>query len=107
MAQSPLRVERFKIDVPQAVLDDLSERLDRTRWPSQVAGTGWTYGADTAYLHELADYWQREFDWRAQEKRLNGFEHYRATIDGTRIHFVHAKSRDPNAIPLLLLHGWI
>jgi pimeloyl-ACP methyl ester carboxylesterase len=106
MAQPPPRVERFKIDVPQAVLDDLSERLDRTRWPSQVPGTGWTYGADTAYLHELADYWQREFDWRAQEKRLNKFEHYRATIDGTRIHFVHAKSRDPNAIPLLLLHGW-
>ena len=65
MAQPPAvppRVERFKIDVPQAVLDDLAERLDRTRWPSQVAGTGWTYGADTAYLHELADYWQREFD---------------------------------------------
>jgi pimeloyl-ACP methyl ester carboxylesterase len=102
----PPRLERFKIDVPQAVLDDLAERLDRTRWPDQLPGTGWTYGADTAYLHELADYWQREFDWREQEAKLNRFEHYRASIDGTRIHFVHAKSRDPNAIPLLLLHGW-
>ena len=106
MAQTAARAERFKIDVPQAVLDDLAERLDRTRWPSQLPGTGWTYGADTAYLRQLADYWQREFDWREQEKRLNRFDHYRATIDGTRIHFVHAKSRDPNAIPVLLLHGW-
>ena len=100
------RVERFRIDVPRAVLADLDERLARTRWPDQLPGTGWAYGADTAYLRELASYWQNGYDWRAQEARLNGFEHYRAEIEGTRIHFVHAKSRDPNAIPLLLLHGW-
>ena len=100
------RVERFRIEVPRAVLADLEERLARTRWPDQLPGTGWTYGADTAYLRELASYWQNGYDWRAQEARLNGFEHYRAEIDGLRIHFVHAKSRDPNAIPLLLLHGW-
>jgi pimeloyl-ACP methyl ester carboxylesterase len=100
------RVERFTVDVPDAVLSDLDERLARTRWPDQVAGTGWNYGADTAYLRELVDYWQREYDWREQERALNRFEHYRATVDGTRIHFVHAKSRDPNAIPVLLLHGW-
>jgi hypothetical protein len=103
-AQSTL--ERFTIDVPEAVLRDLDERLARTRWPDQLPGTGWNYGADTAYLRELVDYWQREYDWRAEERRLNRFEHYRASIDGTRIHFVHAKSRDPNAIPVLLLHGW-
>ena len=100
------RVERFTIDVPAAVLRDLDERLARTRWPDQLPGTGWDYGADTAYLRELVDYWQNEYDWREQERALNRFEHYRATVDGTRIHFVHAKSRDPNAIPLLLLHGW-
>jgi pimeloyl-ACP methyl ester carboxylesterase len=99
-------VERFRIDVPNAVLADLRERLARTRWPDQLPGTDWSYGADTAYLRELTEYWQRGFDWRQQERALNRFEHYRAQIDGLQIHFVHAKSRDPNAIPLLLLHGW-
>jgi pimeloyl-ACP methyl ester carboxylesterase len=100
------RVERFTVDVPSDVLRDLDERLARTRWPDQLPGTGWNYGTDTAYLRELASYWQNDYDWRAQERALNRFEHYRASIDGTRIHFVHAKSRDPNAIPVLLLHGW-
>lgn len=99
-------VQRFRIDVPDAVLADLDERLARTRWPDQLAGTDWSYGADTKYIRELAEYWQREFDWREQERKLNRFEHYRADIDGLTIHFVHAKSRDPNAIPILLLHGW-
>jgi pimeloyl-ACP methyl ester carboxylesterase len=100
------RVEPFRIDVPAAVLRDLDERLKRTRWPDQLPGTGWTYGADTAYLRELVSYWQSGYDWRAQERRLNAFEHFRAEIDGTLVHFVHARSRDPNAIPVLLLHGW-
>ena len=101
-----VRVERFTIDVPVEVLRDLDERLARTRWPDQLPGTGWSYGADTAYLRELAEYWRNEYDWRAQERALNRFEHYRAAIDGTRIHFVHARSRYADAIPLLLLHGW-
>jgi pimeloyl-ACP methyl ester carboxylesterase len=104
--ESRSRAERYVIDVAEPVLDDLRERLERTRWPDQLAGTGWSYGTDTAYLRELVDYWLNDFDWRAQETRLNGFEHYRAAIDGTRIHFVHARSRDADAIPLLLLHGW-
>jgi pimeloyl-ACP methyl ester carboxylesterase len=106
LAQAKPLVERFKIDVPADVLRDLDERLARTRWPDQLPGTGWSYGADTAYLRELVAYWQNDYDWREQERALNRFEHYRATIDSTRIHFVHAKSRDPNAIPVLLLHGW-
>ncbi|RPI64394.1 MAG: hypothetical protein EHM50_00725, partial [Lysobacterales bacterium] len=100
------RVERFTIAVPADVLRDLDERLARTRWPDQLPGTGWSYGADTAYLRELVAYWLDEYDWRDQERALNRFEHYRAAVDGTRIHFVHARSRDPNAIPVLLLHGW-
>ncbi|TAJ94607.1 MAG: epoxide hydrolase [Gammaproteobacteria bacterium] len=98
--------ERFTIDVSDAVLSDLSERLARTRWPDQLPGTGWTYGTDTAYLRGLVSYWRNGFDWRAQEARLNEFEHYRAWVGGMRIHFVHARSKDPDAIPLLLLHGW-
>jgi pimeloyl-ACP methyl ester carboxylesterase len=101
-----LRPERFTIAVPDAVLEDLDDRLRRTRWPDQLPGTGWDYGADTQYMRELSEYWRNEFDWRAQEARLNRFEHYRARIDGLRVHFVHAGSPDPNAIPLLLLHGW-
>jgi pimeloyl-ACP methyl ester carboxylesterase len=100
------RAEPFTVAVPNAVLADLRERLERTRWPDQLPGTGWSYGTDTAYLRELTAYWQKGFDWRAQEKRLNGFQNYRAGIDGTRIHFVHARSRNPNATPLLMLHGW-
>jgi pimeloyl-ACP methyl ester carboxylesterase len=101
-----LRAEPFTVAVPDAVLVDLGERLARTRWPDQLPGTGWDYGADTAYLRELVRYWQNDFDWRAQEARLNAFHHYRATIDGLRIHFIHERSSDPNAVPLLLLHGW-
>ena len=99
-------VEPFTIDVPEAVLDDLNERLDRTRWPDQLPGTGWDQGADTAYMRELAEYWRNDYDWRAEEARLNGFENFRATVDGLGVHFVHERSADPDAVPLLLLHGW-
>jgi pimeloyl-ACP methyl ester carboxylesterase len=98
--------ERFLIDVPRAVLDDLDDRLARTRWPDQVPGTAWAYGADTAYLRELVAYWRTHFDWSKQQDRLNEFEHYRALVGGMKIHFVHARSRDRDAVPLLLLHGW-
>jgi len=101
-----MNTERFTIAVPDAVLDDLHERLARTRWPDQLPGTDWDYGADTAYMRELVEYWQNDFDWRAQEARLNEFDHFRASIDGMRVHYVHARSDDPDAIPILLLHGW-
>jgi pimeloyl-ACP methyl ester carboxylesterase len=100
------RAEPFTIAVPDAVLADLRSRLEQTRWPDQLPDSGWDYGTDTAYLKELAAYWAKGFDWRAQEKRLNAFHNFRAAIDGTRIHFIHERSRDPNATPLLLLHGW-
>lgn len=106
ISAQPSRAEPFTIAVPDDVLDDLRERLARTRWPDQLPGTGWDYGTDTAYLRELVGHWQNGFDWRAQETRLNRFRHYRASIDGLRIHFIHERSSDPNAIPLLLLHGW-
>jgi pimeloyl-ACP methyl ester carboxylesterase len=98
--------DKFAISIPDAVLEDLKQRLAHTRWPDQLPGTGWDYGADTTYLRELADYWLHKFDWRAQEARLNQFDHFRALVGGMHIHFLHARSTGPGAIPLLLLHGW-
>ena len=99
-------IERFEIHVDDAVLDDLRDRLARTRIPDQIEGTGWEYGIPLDYLAELVDYWRETYDWRAQEARLNEFEHYRTTIDDQSIHFIHARSAHEDALPLLLVHGW-
>jgi microsomal epoxide hydrolase len=99
-------VEPFEIRVPDAVLDDLRERLARTRWPDQIPGSGWDYGTDLAYLKELCAYWRHGFDWRAQEARLNRFDHFRTGIDGQPLHFVHQRSPEPGALPLVVTHGW-
>jgi pimeloyl-ACP methyl ester carboxylesterase len=98
--------ERFTIDISDAVLDDLRERLTRARLPDQIAGTGWEYGIPIDYLRALVDYWLDAYDWRAQEAHLNTFDHYRTRIDGQSIHFVHARSPNADAMPLLLTHGW-
>lgn len=96
----------FKINVPDAVLRDLKERLARTRWPDQLQNVGWDYGTDPAYLKPLVEYWRDRFDWRAQEKKLNEFDQFTTVIDGVRIHFIHQKSKVPGAMPLALTHGW-
>ena len=96
----------FKINVPDAVLRDLKERLARTRFPDQLQNVGWDYGTDPAYLKPLVEYWRDKFDWRAQERKLNEFDQFTTTIDGLKIHFIHQKSRVPNAMPLALTHGW-
>jgi microsomal epoxide hydrolase len=98
--------EPYRIHVPDEVLKDLKARLRNTRWPDQIEGTGWEYGTDTQYLKTLVSYWANDYDWRAQEKKLNAFHNYRANIDGLRIHFIHEKGKGPNAIPVLMLHGW-
>jgi len=98
--------EPFRVDVPDDVLDDLRARLARTRVPNQVDGVGWEQGTELGYLQELLAYWRDEFDWRAQEARLNAFDQYVTEIEGQRIHFVHHRSPEPNAIPLLISHGW-
>ncbi len=100
------RARPFSIAVPDAVLADLHDRLARTRWPDQLPGTGWDYGTDTAYMQELAEYWRTGYDWRAEEARLNRFAHFLADVDGHALHFVHERSSNPNAVPILLLHGW-
>jgi pimeloyl-ACP methyl ester carboxylesterase len=99
-------VETFRIEIEDAVLDDLRERLARTRLPDQIDGTGWEYGIPMDYLRELVDTWRDAYDWRAQEARLNALPQLRTRIDGQSIHFVHARSKHEEALPLLLVHGW-
>jgi microsomal epoxide hydrolase len=96
----------YRIDVPEAVLKDLNERLERTRYPSEIEGSGWDYGTNLAYLKELVDYWRISFDWREQERKLNQLPQFLTTIDGVEIHFVHQRSSHPDATPLVLIHGW-
>jgi pimeloyl-ACP methyl ester carboxylesterase len=99
-------IEAFAVQVDDAVLQDLRARLARTRFPDQIEGTGWEYGIPIDYLRELVGYWRDTYDWRAHEARLNELAHFRTRIDGQAIHFVHARSADAGAFPLLLMHGW-
>jgi pimeloyl-ACP methyl ester carboxylesterase len=99
-------IERFEVRVEDSVLEDLRSRLARTRFPDQIDGTGWEYGIPVDYLRELVAYWQNGYDWRAAEARLNQFAHFRTTIDGQSIHFIHARSPRADALPVLITHGW-
>ncbi|MGW7549991.1 epoxide hydrolase family protein [Streptomyces rimosus] len=101
-----ITIRPFRIDIPQADLDDLRERLARTRWPDELSGVGWSYGVPVTYARELAAYWRSGFDWRAQEAALNRFDQFTTEIDGQNIHFLHVRSPEPGALPLLLTHGW-
>jgi pimeloyl-ACP methyl ester carboxylesterase len=99
-------IRPFTVEIPQATLDDLRERLIRTRWPDEVDEAGWDYGSNLSYMKGLADYWQTRFDWRAQEEFINSFAHYRARIDGLNIHFIHERGKGSDPIPLIITHGW-
>lgn len=99
-------LQPFRINVPQAVLDDLQVRLTQTRWTDEPANADWNYGINPGYLRELVGYWQHGFDWRKQETALNEFPQFIAPIDGVGIHFVYVKGRGENPKPLLLTHGW-
>ena len=99
-------IRPFRVDVPQADLDDLRDRLARTRWPDDYEGVGWDYGADLATMKELATYWRDGYDWRRQEAYLNSFPHFTAELDGEELTFLHVRGTGPDPIPLLLLHGW-
>jgi pimeloyl-ACP methyl ester carboxylesterase len=96
----------FKIQVPDAVLADLKRRLAEGRFADELADAGWDYGTNLAYLKSLSEYWRVKYDWRAQERRLNAFDQFKTNIDGVDIHFIHQRSKNPNAMPLLLLNGW-
>jgi len=99
-------IKPFRVNVPQTDLDALRERLAQTRWPDEPANVGWDYGVPLGQMKDLADYWRTSYDWRAQESRLNAYPQFVAPIDGVDVHFLHVRSAEPGATPLLLLHGW-
>jgi len=101
-----MNIRPFKIAIPEADLQDLQERIKRTRWPDEITGEGWKRGMPLDYAKKLAEYWATTFDWRAQEAELNNFPQFVIEIDGQTIHFLHIRSSQANAIPLLLLHGF-
>jgi pimeloyl-ACP methyl ester carboxylesterase len=103
---NPTAITAFEIDIPQADLDDLADRLARTRWPNEITDAGMDYGFPLARLRELAEYWRTGYNWRAHEAELNELPHFTTEIGGQNIHFVHIRSAKPDALPLILTHGW-
>ncbi|MCB0156242.1 MAG: epoxide hydrolase [Anaerolineae bacterium] len=99
-------IKPFKINIPQADLEDLHTRLARTRWPNQLPGVGWSRGVPLEYLKEVVAYWRDEYDWRKHEAELNQYPQFTTEIDGQNIHFLHVRSPEPEALPLILTHGW-
>jgi epoxide hydrolase len=99
-------IRPFRIEVPEADLDDLHDRLARTRWPDELPGAGWSRGVPLGYLEELAAYWRHGYDWRANEDRLNQLPQFTTTVDGQTVHFLHVRSAEPDALPLLVVHGY-
>lgn len=96
----------FRVKTPDSVLNDLRNRLRHTRWADDVRDAGWNFGTSLEYLKELVDYWQRTYDWRKHEAEINAFRQFKADVGGVGIHFIHETSKNPDAMPLLLLHGW-
>ncbi len=100
-------VDPFRIAIPQADLDDLQDRLRRTRWPQEIGDNSqWQAGTNLAYMRELVDYWLTRYDWRAQEAAMNALPQFRTMIDDVPVHFAHVKGKGPNPMPLVLNHGW-
>ena len=96
----------FEIDISDVAIEDLQRRLAATRMPDQITDTTWEYGTDSSYLAELISYWQNDFDWKKQESELNQFDQFNTEIDGLAMHFIHQRSENPDAIPLMMVHGW-
>ena len=96
----------FQVSIPETATADLRDRLRRTRWPESETADGWSQGTPLAYVRKLCRYWLEDYDWRAAEARLNRFPQFTTEIDGLRIHFIHVRSPNPDAVPLLMTHGW-
>lgn len=96
----------FRIDIPQADIDDLHKRLRNTRWPDELPGAGWNYGIPLSYVRDLTEYWATAYNWRENEARLNEFPQFTTSIDGQNVHFLHVRTQEANALPLLITHGW-
>lgn len=105
-APQTAEITQFLIEIDQAELDELNRRLERTRWAHELPGRDWDYGVPLDYLQELVRYWHSDYDWRAAEARLNRYPQFRTTIDGQPVHFLHIRSAEPDAVPLILTHGW-
>ena len=106
MMKAMSEIRPYRIDVPAAVLDDLQDRLTRTRWPESETVDDWSQGIPLAYTKELAAYWADGYDWRSREAALNKFDQYQTEIDGLDLHFIHQRSPHDDALPLVLTHGW-
>jgi pimeloyl-ACP methyl ester carboxylesterase len=96
----------FRIEIPEADLEDLRRRLAQTRWPEPETVDDWSQGIPRAYLQEVCAYWGEKYDWRAREAHLNSFDQFKTEIDGLGVHFIHVRSPEPNALPLVMTHGW-
>ena len=99
-------VQPYEVHISDDTLEDLRQRLARTRWPDEIPGSSWDYGSDLDYVKELTDYWRDEFDWRAQEEAINKLAHFRTDVEGFGIHFVHERGKGPDPMPIVLSHGW-
>jgi pimeloyl-ACP methyl ester carboxylesterase len=99
-------ITEFTCKISQAAVEDLKYRIRQTRWPDEMEGSGWQYGANLSYIKELADYWLNEFDWRKTEDEINQYPNYIAEIDGIKVHFVHIKGKGKISVPLIITHGW-
>ncbi len=106
MTKNTTSISPFRIDIAQADVDDLQDRLARTRLPRPAPGDDWTYGTPNSYLSEVVERWRTGFDWRAEEARINAVPHFTTEIDGQRIHFIHVRSAEQGATPLLLAHTY-
>jgi len=99
-------IHPFRVEIPEADLDDLHDRLARTRWPDELPGVGWSRGVPLGYLQDLAGYWRDGYDWRGQEARLNQLPQFTTVVDGQPIHFLHVTSPEADALPLIVTHGY-
>ena len=99
-------LEPFTIDLPQSALDDVRRRLEQARWPAELEGGGWSYGTEQAFLKSVVERWTNGYDWRRTESELNSWGSFTTTAAGERVHFLHTKAQDPQAIPLVMIHGW-
>ncbi|HVS96036.1 MAG TPA: epoxide hydrolase [Puia sp.] len=101
-----MSVQPFTISVSPLVIEDLRERLGRTRWPDEIRDSGWQYGTNLSYLRDLCTHWGHGFDWKEQEEALNGWSHFRAPVNGVGLHFIRERGKSHRTLPLLLIHGW-
>ncbi|HEV3361044.1 MAG TPA: epoxide hydrolase [Pseudonocardiaceae bacterium] len=106
MTALPGDIAPFLVSIPETVIADTRDRLSRTRWPETETVDDWSQGTPLAYVRELCRYWLAEYDWPAAQERLNRFSQFTTEIDGLRIHFLHVRSANPDAVPLLITHGW-